>query len=337
MKAEVGFKLLGNYFAFSCGGQEKLGRLVQIRIDSNERMIVGIDEDGFIEEYEISQINIVKKNNSQSNLTKQIIKQVNKDINSFKYDLGEYRKEDFIEILMQLHDSDLRDNIIACLDGSNLYAGLNKLYDSVMQQNLGIEDKELVCGILAYKQHDSEMAYKVFSNRWLVDKADSDKMRDFILVADEFDNDVLCFYLLNEFFSANGRYIGDNYYANLWWKYLYYAIKYNNFDLINEMDVNEWNVRFLIDSFIYIFHMYNMQHLAVELSNRFSRGNNSILQRNNEDFKDLQETIDEVNLMKNYLPDTAEGYYLRFKGCMERILQSNHIRDTESDEKDGYI
>ena len=50
MKAEAGFRLLGKYFNYCIGdGDEKLGRLIQIKIDSNERMIVGIDEDGFIE------------------------------------------------------------------------------------------------------------------------------------------------------------------------------------------------------------------------------------------------------------------------------------------------
>ncbi len=52
MKAEACFKLLGRYISFLIGKEEKLGRLIQIKIDAKERLVVGIDENGFIEEYE---------------------------------------------------------------------------------------------------------------------------------------------------------------------------------------------------------------------------------------------------------------------------------------------
>ena len=54
---------------------------------------------------------------------------------------------------------------------------------------------------------------------------------------------------------------------------------------------------------------------------------------------DIQDTIDEINLIRNYLPDTVESYYLRFESCMNRILQrylENKINDSE-EEKSGYI
>ena len=124
----------------------------------------------------------------------------------------------------------------------------------------------------------------------------------------------------------------------LWWKYLFYAVKYNNFDMLMDMNVSEWNVRHLIDSFIYIFHMYNMEHLAIRLVSLFVNGNNTILQRNNEDLGNVQETMDEIGLIKNYLPDTVESYYLRFESCLNRILQCYQEKKiSESEEKSGYI
>lgn len=341
MKADAGFRLLGKYFSFCIDDEiEKLGRLVQIKIDSNERMVVGIDEDGFIEEYEISKVKIQNYTEGDKNLTKQIIKQVNRNINSFKFDLGEYRRKDLLPILQKIDDTALRDEFS---DALNLGAALD-VYGEVINKIYGVsgiteEDKELLCGIIAYKQHDNKLAYQVFSDRWLNDRKDPDKCRDFILVADEFDNDVLCFYLLKEFFRNNGRYIDDRYYITLWWKYIFYTVKYNNFDLLMEMNVTEWNVRYLLDSFIYIFHMYNMEHLAVRLVGLFTNGNNTVLQTNNEDLGNVQDTIDEIKLIRNYLPDTVEGYYLRFESCMNRILQcyeENKVTDSD-DEKSGYI
>ena len=126
---------------------------------------------------------------------------------------------------------------------------------------------------------------------------------------------------------------------NLWWKYLYYAVKYNNFDLILQIDITSWNVRWLIDSYIYIFHMYNLEHLAVGLTDQFVEGNNTILQRNNEDLGNIAEAIDELNFCKNYLPETVESYYLRFKICMEKILDAYTSGKVEKldEEKAGYI
>lgn len=341
MKIEAVFRLLGKYFNYCIGnGDEKIGRLIQIKIDSNERIMVGIDEDGFIEEYEIS--DIIIKNNTEGNigLVRQIIKQVNKNINAFKFDLAEYRRDDFLRILQEIEDENIRREIA---DAFNLGAALN-VYDEVIDKILNInnvsdEDKDLLCGVIAYKQHDNSSAYKIFSKRWLKKRNDPDTCRDFILVADEFDNDVLCFYLLKDFFRKNRRYVDDRYYITLWWKYLFYAVKYNNFDLLMEMNISEWNVRRLLDSYIYIFNMYNMGHLAIRLVGLFVNGNNTILQGNNEDLGNVQNTIDEINLLKNYLPDTVESYYLRFESCMKRILQcyTENKKDDSEEEKSGYI
>ena len=112
MKIEAVFRLLGKYFNYCIGnGDEKIGRLIQIKIDSNERIMVGIDEDGFIEEYEIS--DIIIKNNTEGNigLVRQIIKQVNKNINAFKFDLAEYRRDDFLRILQEIEDENIRREI----------------------------------------------------------------------------------------------------------------------------------------------------------------------------------------------------------------------------------
>ena len=339
MKADACFRFLGKYINFSISKKEKFGRIVQIRIDSNERMLVGIEENGFIEEYDLNQVNIIKNNKEQKNLTKQIIKQINKDINSFKYDLGEYRKKELIQILQKISNEEVRDKIIDCLGSQSIPDLHDYIYEEIRHQEILSEEMDLLCGIIAYKQHDQDTAYKVFSRRWIANKNDADCCRDFILIADEFDNDALCFYLIKHFFKINCRYINDKYYIDLWWKYLYYAVKYNNFDLIEKMVVNEWNVRVLIDSYIYIFYMYNLEHLAVDLTNQFINGNNTILQRNNEDLGNIEEAIEELNICKNYIPDTAEGYYLRFEFCMKCILsvyeKGNYIPDTE--ERDGYI
>ena len=339
MKAEACFKLLGKYINYTVENEAKLGRLIQIRIDSRERMVVGIDENGFIEEYGINEINVIGNKNLTKSLTKQIIKQVNKDINSFKFDLGEYRKNEILRCLQKIDDKNVKNRIINGFDINLRLDNCIELYELIRLQDISDDEKDLLCGIVAYKQHDYTEAYRIFSGKWLENKVDLDICRDFILVADEFDNDVLCFYLLKCFFKGNSRYINDKYYLNFWWKYLYYAVKYNNFDLLDTIQINYWNVRALIDSFIYIFHMYNMEHLAVGLTNQFVEGNNTILQRNNEDLGDISKTIDELNLCRNYLPETAEGYYLRFESCMERIISaydSGRV-DISGDEKAGYI
>lgn len=339
MRADACFKLLGKYISYIAAKEERVGRLVQIRIDPGERMLIGIDENGFIEEYELNDINVIANKSGQKNLARQIIKQVNKDINSFQFDLGEYRKNEIIGILQKPECENARNGIIRGFDTGDRLESCAGIYRLIRNQDLSEEEKDILCGSIAYKQRDYGEAYRIFSSRWLKNKMDSDTCRDFILVADEFDNDALCFFLLKHFFRINSRYINDKYYVNLWWKYLYYAVKYNNFDFLLEIPITEWNVRVLIDSFIYIFHMYNLEHLAVGLTNQFSDGNNTILQRNNEDLGDIDNAVDELNLCKNYLPATAEGYYLRFESCMERLLEAyaSGKVDCSGDEKAGYI
>ena len=339
MRADACFKLFGQKIYYSVGNEEKVGRLIQIRIDPNEKILVGIDEDGFIEEYAINDLNVEVSNTRQKDFAKQIIKYVNKEVNSFKFDLGEYRKDKIINIIERINDINAKETILSCFAIDNQLENCENIYALIHEQSLSDEEKEMLCGVLAYKQHDSKEAYRVFSSIWLKNKMDLDACRDFLLVADEFDNDALCFFLLKHFFKMNNKYIEDKYYMNLWWKYLFYAIKYNNFDLLQNISINKWNVRILIDSFIYIFHMYNMEHLAVWLTNLFINGNNSILQRNNEDLADIQKAIDELNLYKNYLPVTAEGYYLRFEACLERIIESyaSQENDESNEEKTGYI
>ena len=85
--------------------------------------------------------------------------------------------------------------------------------------------------------------------------------------------------------------------------------------------------------------MYNLEHLAVGLTDQFVEGNNTILQRNNEDLGNIAEAIDELNFCKNYLPETVESYYLRFKICMEKILDAYTSGKVEKldEEKAGYI
>lgn len=339
MRADAGFKLLGRELCFSVGGEEKVGRLVRIEIRPDKKMLVGIDENGFIEEYEIADVKVLQNKEEQKSITRQVINQVNKDINSFKFDLVLYREEELLHMLDGLEDEALREQVRAGFAAAGQAGPCGALYQRISRLGLSEEEKELLCGAIAYKQHDRDKAYQVFSGRWLADRGDPDKCRDFILVADEFDNEVLCFFLLNEFFENHGRYIGEKYYLNLWWKYICCAVKYNYFDLLRRFDVNEWNVRYILDSFVYIFHMYNMGHISDGLANQLAKGSHTILQRNNEDLGDIQETIEEIDLLKNYLPDTAQGYYLRFEACMRRILavHENGQADSAEDEKPGYI
>lgn len=249
MKAEACFKLLGRYISYYVDKEEKLGRLVQIRIDSMDRLLVGIDENGFIEEYEIKDIQISNNSNPQRSLTRQIVKTVNKNINTFKYDLIEYYKDDIIGILNEIDSEEAKELIIHWFEKSEMTDSCSDIYEHI---KCCVKDKEkanLLCGMIAYKQHDSDTAYRIFSTRWLSDKNNHDYCRDFILIADEFDNDVLCFYLLKQFFLIDSRYSGVRYYINLWWKFLFYAVKYNNFDLLEEIVITDQNVRVLIDSF----------------------------------------------------------------------------------------
>lgn len=340
MKADASFKLFGNRIVFSVGEEKKTGRLVQVRIDPNERLLVGIDENGFVEEYEIGDVRILETFKSgQAALTKQIIRHVDLEINSFKYDLLEYYKEEIFNSLNEITDKSVKKYIIQCLDGgSEDHASLNGLYSKIRECVSDENKAGLLCGLIAFKQGDIDTAYRIFSGRWLDSKGSPDCCRDFILVADEFDNDVLCFYLLNRFFLNNSRYAYERYYYNLWWKYLFYAVKYNNFKLLENMSISEMNVRILIDSFIYIFHMYNLDHVAERLTNCFTGRNDAVLQQNNEDLDNVQAAIDELNLCRNYLPNTAEGYYLRFESCINRILsayENNNV--TINDDRAGYI
>lgn len=339
MKAEACFKLLGRYISFFIGKEEKLGRLVQIKIDAKERLVVGIDENGFIEEYEIGEVQISNNTGRQSNITKQIVKKVNKDINTFKFDLAEYHKDDIIDLLNEIESKEVKDEVIQCFGKGEKHDSCSEVYERVRSCLKSKEKADLLCGVIAYKQHDADTAYKIFSEQWLKEKNNLDYCRDFILVADEFDNDVLCFYLLKQFFSNNSRYIDGRYYTNLWWKFLFYAVKYNNFDLLESMDITDQNVRILVDSFIYVFHTYNLKHIAENLTNCFSGGSNAILQQNNEDLGSIQDTIDELTLCKNYLPNTAEGYYLRFESCMHRILNAYEkgAVDISDEERSGYV
>ena len=63
MKADVCFKLMGKYISFFIGKEEKLGRIIQVRIDPNDRMLVGIDENGYVEEYEVADVQVSDNKN----------------------------------------------------------------------------------------------------------------------------------------------------------------------------------------------------------------------------------------------------------------------------------
>lgn len=341
MKADVCFKHLGQYISFCLGTekQERLGRIVQIKINLEEKMVVGIEEEGYIEEYSLEQVNLLKNKESQKSLTKQIIKQINKNMNSFKYDLSAYYEEELQEILAAVEEEYKKQKILEAFDIKNKEVACEDIYPIIESIAVSEEKREFLCGIVAYKQHDFETGYRIFSKRWLQDKTNPERCRDFLLIADEFGNDLLCFYLLNYFFKNHGRYLETSYYTNLWWKYLFYSGKYNNFELLYNMEITDWNVRVLIDSFIYIFHTYNMNHLADALSIHFVGGNNNILQGNKDDLKDTQETIEALNLYKNYIPETAESYYCRFELCVDHIiaLYDEGRVDISSEEKCGYV
>ena len=341
MKAEVCFKHLGQYISFCLGNEktERLGRIVQMKIDLDERMVVGIEEEGYIEEYLLEQVHVVKNKETQKSLTKQIMKHIKKNINSFKYDLSAYYEEELQEILSAVEDEDQKSRILEAFDIKNKEVECENIYPLIGNIAVSEEKRELLCGIVAYKQHDFETGYKVFSKRWLQNKTNPECCRDFLLVADEFNNDLLCFYLLNYFFKNHGRYLETSYYTNLWWKYLFYSGKYNNFDLLYDMEITDWNVRVLIDSYIYIFQTYNMDHLADALSGHFVNGNNTILQGNREDLGNIPEVINALNLYKNYIPETAESYYRRFELCMDHIisLYDQGKVKLSAEEKCGYV
>ena len=143
MKADACFKLFGRYISYSVEKEQKFGRLIQVRINPSERMLVGIDENGFIEEYEINAVHIMT-NDSRKNLTSQIIKQVNRDINSFKFDLCEYRKDDIIECLKKVNNEFTRDRIISGLDMNSKAGCCTELYQLVREQNMSDEEKDIV-------------------------------------------------------------------------------------------------------------------------------------------------------------------------------------------------
>ena len=339
MKLETCFKLIGQFFSYYISGEEKLGRLIRIGLNSDDSLIVGIDEDGYIEEYDISEVQVDERNIDGNNLLKQIVKRVTKDINSFKYDLVAYHKHDVSSYLINSGDIELREYISDYLDNRVNGFEPRGIYERIIER---IKDKgfaELICGLIAYKQHDTDTAYRVFSNRWIKEKNNLEYCRDFILVADEFKNDVLCFYLLKQYFSRINRYSNEKYTKNFWWKYVYYAVKYNNFDLIENMEVSENNVRLLIDSYIYIFNAYNLDFVSRRLTKCFVSGNNTVLQENNEDFSDIGATIDDLCLCKSYFPATIEGYYVRFEKCIKEIIdmyERGQISN-QREERSGYV
>ena len=340
MRADACFKLFGENIRYKADGEEKKGRLIRISLSPDSRMMVGIDENGFIEEYEIGDVNVIINDSGKRKLTKEIIKCVNKDIDSFVNDLPEYRKEEISECLEKIYDIDTKSIVLKILENKERLEDCGDLYRKIDDLELTKEEKDLLKGIIAYKQHDFDTAYGVFGKRWLENEKNLDACRDFILVAYESHNEVLCFYLLKYFFKTPDIHLGYRYYLNLWWKFLNYSIKYNNFDLLIDMEADEWNARVLIDSYIYVFHMFNMDHLAIGLTNQFWDGNNTMLQRNKEDFVDIDSAIDELNLCRNYIPQNAEGYYLRFEACVNWILGNGLFTaydECDSSERKGYI
>ena len=69
MKADACFKLFGRYISYSVEKEQKFGRLIQVRIDPSERMLVGIDENGFI----IKANDKVKASDDPENMLKEIV------------------------------------------------------------------------------------------------------------------------------------------------------------------------------------------------------------------------------------------------------------------------
>lgn len=337
MKAERVFKLFGKWFEFLIDGKKKRGELVQIRIDADETWLVGINEDGFIEEYEVSKIEEIKNNKNNESLVKDIVKRVNKKINSFKFDLKGYREKEIKYIIEKIDNIEIKKELLEGITKRNLFQDCEKIYDNISKLNIALEERELLSGMIAYTQHDQKKAYEIFSKRWLINKEELDNCRDFILIADEFDNDVLCFFLLKHFFRiVKGNINNKN--SGLWWKCIYYMVKYNDFTLLENITVSRENIIILMYSFIYIFDTYNMEHLSVGLTELF-RGN-KILQEDIADLGDnVEEAIDKVDLLKHYLPDTAQGYYLRFESCMEQILKKYEEGTIvyDDNDKEGYI
>lgn len=338
MKADACFKLFGREIDFMVDNKERHGRLVQIRIDPHDNLIVVMSEGGLLFDYEISKVNIINKLINQNALIEQIVKRVDLKINNFKYDLTEYYKEEIIECLDLIDDMELKNKIINCFGEQENRDFCKSLYDDIRKCLNDKGKADLLCGVIAFKQHDNDEAYNVFSRRWLGDRNNDIYCRDFILVADEFDNNVLCFYLLKQLFLNKSRYLDVRYYTNFWWKCLNYSVEYNNFELLEEISITTQNARILIDSFIYVFHMYSLEHIAEKLTKCFV-GKGGITQHNDGALENIQNAIKELEYCRNYLPSTAEGYYLRFESCMQSIVLNYANKDMElsGEERAGYV
>ncbi len=309
------------------------GRICQINERSERGYIeVGLEqENGLIDQYDIRQIRemrLIFAGSRQREIVKNISVRVVERMQSFSCSLPEdYREEldSMLEKLTRAKEERTLQLLREALKDEVEENSRDEVYEQIRSAEcLDDSGKELLVGIAAYCMYDAKNAFAVFRMAFLKNYCSGSlnvrNIKDMIEVSERFDCEPLSFWLLNLMFSEYLRPAEFTANENYWWRLLYYAMKYTNFETLPKITIQRGNIRAMIDTVVHIFKVYKKESLAEKLVQQFSYGDEDGMYGEREELRDEDEAIRKVEFYMNYLPDTVAGYYVRCEKALRQIV-----------------
>lgn len=284
-----------------------------------------------------------KKESNQK--AEKIIKFTNKAIQACRKKQFECRSTWWKEKKLQATEQNISVDVLDIIE--RLIKEENKSFEYIPEEELlslfsllnGIgtkKDQEIIKGMIANSKNHSSIAFEICYNLLEKYSEDPSVWNDFIIIASKFDNKPLCFYLLNHFWKNFPLKEGE--YLHLWWWYLDSAEKYNDFETMKNIVITYDNIWIIYKSLIYILSKYGIKNqIEVLIENLV---NIDSIEDDISALIDLEEAVEVVYFIRNYLPIQEEGHYLRFAHCVDKILeeiQKNGYERPKNEEMSGYI
>lgn len=327
----------------------KLGKICGIQMYDNGAIQVSIEYENYTSFYDLYKISEFRLNYEKEKERNQKIKQImqftNQKIHTCRKKQFECRKTWWEEKKLQARKQGISSDVLNTIEC--LIKEENKPFECTTQEKLlslfhlidGIEnekDQEIIKGLIASAKNNSLVAIQLFYKLWKKYPDDPAIWNDFIITVSKFKNDPFCFYLLNQFWEKFPLEETDH--CHLWWWYLDCAEKYNDFEVLKKIPVNRMNSWIIFKSLIYVFCKYKMENQLNFLAENLK--NSDHIEDDSSMLIDLDEAMETILFIRNYLSEQEEGYYFRFIHCMDEILKE--IQETgyplsQTEEMSGYI
>lgn len=327
----------------------KRGKICGINMYDESNIQITIEFEGYSNCYSLNEISGFRINDKEEKERNQkaekIIKFTNRAIQTCRKKQFECRSTWWEEKKLQAKKQNISLDVLDTIEF--LIKEENKSFEYISEEELlslfslldGIgskKDQEIIKGMIADSKNCSSTVFQICYNLWSKYAEDPSVWNDFIIIASKFDNRPLCFYLLNHFWEHFSFEEGN--YLHLWWWYLDSAEKYNDFEMLRNIDITRNNIWIIYKSLIYIFYKYKNKNQVDVLVEKLR--NIDSIEDDISALVDLDEAVEIIYFIRNYLPVQEEGHYLRFAHCVDKILeeiQKDGYECSKNEEMSGYI